>query len=670
MEKTLYNQVGEIKGASSETEDSFSFQFTPQNDNLKRTRGSLFTLVSISGKTDNRYELAKNIYHQFQSSYYAKATGSILHGLSDTLEQLVKGSIKKEEESGLKISLIAAVFWGTVVYLSKHGEGAVYVARGDKVKKLDFAKVASGVLEDQDTVCLTSEKFTSVVTLDDLTEALTKEKFEDSLESLDQKVTKVEGAVADVIRLSVNAPKEAPEALAIAAVDEHGEIEETKETAETPAEEALEAEEAIPDEVIPVAPATAVSSDPFEQTVVKKDNLLKKIWIRVKGVALVVFARLSKPWRRTEPGEPHDPVATRRARIIQITVAIVLILIISLGFGVLSKGSEEKDTQITQILTEVEANLDEAASIKTIDPTRALALVDQAQVDLEEAKKLDSDNQQIKELSEKSSDLEAEITKTTNLTQVETLFDFNEVKDDTTIADLALLEGQMVLIDESKAAVFSFDVSEKNASEVSGSALAPQTITAYPGGFYLTGQAGITKIDSALKLTTVGTNANWGKIVSSSTYQNNLYLLDTEKNEIWRYLSTSTGLASARAYISGEKPSMSDAVTIAIDDLVWVATKDGTVFKFAAGRRQEDFMIDGLADPIGELSDMFTSTATKNHYFLDKGKGRVIVAEKTGVYLASYAHDDLHKADNLWVDESAGVGYFTASSKLYQFKLP
>src|SRR6185503_5398518 len=110
MEKSLYNQVGEVKGASSELEDSFSFQFTPQNENLKRTRGALFTLVSVSGKTDERYEKAKNIYHQFQSSYYAKASGSILHGLSDTLEQLVKSSLKKEEESGLQISIIAAVF--------------------------------------------------------------------------------------------------------------------------------------------------------------------------------------------------------------------------------------------------------------------------------------------------------------------------------------------------------------------------------------------------------------------------------------------------------------------------------------------------------------------------------------------------------------------------------
>lgn len=674
MEKSLYNQVGEVKGPESDDLGSFTFQFTPQNDNLKRTRGTLFALVSIAGKVDSRYEKAKNLYHQFQSSYYARTSGSILHGLSDTLEQLVKTSFKKEEdEHGIKISFIAAVFWGTVVYLSKHGSGAVFVARGEKVKKLDFAKVASGVLEDQDTVCLATEEFVQAIAAEDLTGLLTEERFEKSLEKLDKQIEKVSGAVCDVIRLSVNEPKDAPEELAIAQVDSKGEV--SQETEEEPEvkEEVLEEQEQQEEVVDP--PAEKIENppdqpDPFDQVESQKEKPWNLWLAKAKIFLSALFVKIAKPWKKGAPGEHYDPVAIRRARIIQVVSLILILIVASIVFGIFSRGGEEKTNQINELLTSAENNLNEASNIKSIDPSRALALVDQAQEDLAEAKELDQDNEKVGQLEKQSSNLEAEITKTTKIENLETVTDLSKLKGGTNISDMAMLSGQVLLIDQNQGVLFQVSLSDKNASEVSGSDLSPQTVSTHSGGFYLTTQNGITKTDTGLKLANVGSNANWGKIVSSSTFQNNLYLLDTEKNEIWRYLSSSTGLGSARAYISGEKPDMTTAVSIAIDDLVWVATKNGTIYKFAAGKKQEDYQILGLADSIGELSDMFTSGATKNHYFLDKGKARVIVAEKTGAYLASYTHDQLHQADSLLVDEEQKAVYFSAGGKLYQFSLP
>jgi hypothetical protein len=273
-------------------------------------------------------------------------------------------------------------------------------------------------------------------------------------------------------------------------------------------------------------------------------------------------------------------------------------------------------------------------------------------------------------MEKKSSDLEAEITKTTAIKSVKILTDFSKIKNGTEIAEVTLLGNNLLAVDRTQGAIFNFDISGNSATDITSSVSSPQTVVSFPGGFYVSRQTGIFKLDQSLKSSSVGTNANWGKIVSSATYQNNLYLLDTEKAEIWRYLATSSGLGSGRAYISGEKPDLGSAVAIAIDQLVWVANKNGTVYKFATGKKQEDFTIIGLADPIGELSDMYTSGDTTNHYFLDKGKGRIIAAEKTGNYIASYAHEQLHKAASLVVDEASKIVYFSAQSKLYQFDLP
>lgn len=684
MEKSLYNQVGEVKGAASENEDSFSFQFTPQNENLKRTRGALFTLVTISGKVDNRYEKAKNIYHLFQSSYYAKASGSILHGLSDTLEHLVKTTLSREEEAGIKVSVIAAVFWGTVVYLSKHGQGAVYVARAEKVKKLEFAKVASGVLEDQDTVCLATESFVENVETEELAEVLTMEKFEETLETLDKKITNVSAAVCDVIRLSVNAPKEVPEAIAIGEVDEKGEVEvpEPEAVSEIAAEEAkvVETEEQKEEEKVEETkeelveakePEIAPNPDPFEKPIEKKTNPIIPLLLSVRGFASPILAKIAKPWKKPAEGEHFDPIAIRRARIIQVVIAILIVFFLSIIFGVFSKGADEKNAEINTVISGIEANLNEAASIKVLDPTRALALIEKAQDSINDAKKQDSGNQKLSELAERSSDLKAEITKTTVVEDLKTHFDFDNLNKDSRVSGVALLGDDLLVVDSSKGSLYSGSTKDQSVSQISDGVSSPKTIVSYPAGFYLTNDNNVSKIDSSLKVTNAQGSTNWGKIVDSATFENNLYLLDPVQNEIWRYLSTSSGLGSGRAYIAGEKPDMSNAVSIAIDDIVWVANKNGIIYKFAAGKRQEDYTISQLADPIGELSDMYTSQSTSNHYFLDKGKARIIVADKkTGVYQEAFANDKLHDADSLVVDEANRVVYFTAGNKLYQFNLP
>ncbi len=683
MEKTLFNQVGEVKGSATEHEDSFSFQFTPQNENLKKTRGALFTLVTASGAVDDRYEKAKSIYQQLQSSYYAKTSGSILHSLSDTLDHLTKEVLSKEEGEGVHYSVLAAVFWGSVLYLGKIGSGAVFVARGAKVKRLEFSKVASGVLEDQDTICLATEKLAEGVSLEDLQEALNQENFEKALETLDQKIGKLEGAVCDVVRLSVNAPGEAAAAsLAIAEVDEKGNPEEAEkieapvETVETEeatleekiAEEAQEKEELKEEKIVPeVAPPRL--GDPFESSAPKKASIFTTALVTARLYGQKAFDFIAKPWRKPEPGEEVDPVGRRKARIIQIVSVIGIILLLSLFFGFFNKRSENKSTQVDSKITEAQKNLETATTLKTVDPVQALTLVEQANEDLAAAEKKDPDNEQIKTLKEQSSDLEAEITKTTKIDKLDTVFDFTKLKKDTTLNDAALLGNQMLLLDQTKATVYSLTVSTKQGLEVSGSNTSPQTVTSFTTGFYLTNLEGINKLDTSFKVTNVGTNANWGKIVSSATYKGSLYLLDTGKNEIWKYLSTSQGLGSGKAYIVGEKPDLSSATSMAIEDYVWVANKNGTIYKFALGKK-ENVTINGLADPLSDVVDIFTSGSVNSIYILDQGKGRIVVLDKQGNYQATYANSTFHEANFVIADEAQKTAYIGASGKVYSFKLP
>lgn len=684
MEKTLFNQVGEVKGKQSSKQDSFSFQFTPQNDNLKRTRGSLFTLVTVKGEAENKYEKASQLYQLFQSSYYAKASGSVINSLSETLDHVQKEYVEKvSQEEKLNFALVAAVFWGSVLYIAKFADNLVYVARNGKLKKLDFNKVASGVLEDQDTVLLASDSFETIA-VEDLSGHLNHEKFEDVLANIDKSSAPVEGAVSLVIRLSVNAPEENAQ-LAIAEVDEKGEVEEKAE--ETPTEpeplpenvEADKEEQPVVEESIEKSESTVKEEEYLPQ---KKEKPLDKVkgvfsglgsklvpTIKERGQSLL--QTLAKPWRKAQPGELVDHVAVRRARIMQIVGVIVAVFLISIILGVAGSRNGQNQEKNNTLIASAETKLEQARNFKTIDPNRAKNLVEAAKKDLTEAKKSGSEKDKISQLEKEAASLIAEITRSYLVENIESLYDFSKLSSGAKVERLALLEGVILATDQKTNSLYTFSIASKEGKKLQGDYEGPKQAAAYPAGFYVQASDGIFKVDkNNFRVTNVASSANWGEIVAAAAFQSqsNLYLLDRDKNEIWRYVNNGTGLAAGRAYLTGQKPDLKEATAIAIDDLVWVTTSKGTIYKISRGQTQE-FSLSNISEPFGEVVDLYKTGDTKNMYLLDSGKGKIVVVSADGVYQKQFSAKELHEATSLVVDEAAEIAYVSANGKLYTLSL-
>ncbi len=669
MEKALFNQVGEVKGQIGEAEDSFSFQFTPQNENLKRTRGSLFTLVTVYGKTESRLEKAKAYYHSFQSSYYAKAAGSIINGLSETLDHVEKEFSEKESTEGLKFSLVAAVFWGAVLYLAKSGSSSVFVSRSGKLKKLDFSKVASGVLEDQDTVCLSTEKFSAEVNGEELAEFLGTEKFETMLEKIDKRIAEVEGAVCDVVRLSVNAPSEVIQPTTIGEVDSDGKVdlgsedsEETEMAAVSETEETKNREVVKVDDSMPMHP--------------QQDNKVSEAFMKIRENLFLQSAKIfapvanfvAKPWRKAVPGEHVDHVAVKRSRSIQVVAVIAILLIGSITFSLLTGSSNKNKEKVNLLVVSATQNLNEAKSIKSIDPNRATSLVNSAKKSTAEAKKLDPKDKRISDLESQEAKLLAEINRSYNVNKLTVVADFTKLVKDAKISRISLNTGTITATDKENNNIYAVDISSETVSQVDGSFSKPNNIAPFPSGYYVQSADGVFKLTTAGKSTSAGTASTWGDIVGAATYQNNLYLLDKGKEEIWKYIATSTGLGSARAYLQGEKPILKDASGITIDSYVWIVTKKGEIFKIAIGKKQE-FAITNMQEAFSNVVDIYTDSDSKNLYLLDQGKGRIVVISKDGVYQSQYSNDQLHQATSLVANESQKTAYVSVNGKIFSVAL-
>lgn len=265
--------------------------------------------------------------------------------------------------------------------------------------------------------------------------------------------------------------------------------------------------------------------------------------------------------------------------------------------------------------------------------------------------------------------MEGEITRAYTVDKLTTIFDYDKLESGASVTSLALSGDVILATDKEKNSVYSLAVSSKEGSKVSGSFASPQSAAGYSDGFYIQTQSEVQEyVKASGKVAKVGDGSGWSKIVGAATYQSNLYLLDSGKNEIWRYLDSGTSLASAKAYTVGEKPDLTTGTGLAIDDYVWVVTKTGTLYKFAQGKKQE-FSVTGLTTSLENVVGLFTNGASKNLYLLDKSKGLLVVIDKNGIYQAQYSHSDLRKASSVVVREDEKTAYLAVNGKLVSLKL-
>ncbi|MCO6449266.1 MAG: hypothetical protein J5I90_00630 [Caldilineales bacterium] len=161
-------------------------------------------------------------------------------------------------------------------------------------------------------------------------------------------------------------------------------------------------------------------------------------------------------------------------------------------------------------------------------------------------------------------------------------------------------------------------------------------------------------------------------------YSGNLYLLDTNESQLWRYRPTGDSYTEApEAYFSAENPvNISSVVDAAIDGSVWLLHPNGTILKFFGGE-QEAFALDVVDPPIGDAVALWANEADipgGRLYIGDGASNRILVFDKQGKLLSQLMPAGqpgvLNDLRSLWVDEATGYLYALTASALYQAPLP
>ena len=172
------------------------------------------------------------------------------------------------------------------------------------------------------------------------------------------------------------------------------------------------------------------------------------------------------------------------------------------------------------------------------------------------------------------------------------------------------------------------------------------------------------KVDTSSPDLIIQKDNDWGEISGLSIFSGNLYLLDKNKNQIWKYIGNGTDFSPKTNYLK-DNVNLSQVNSLAVDGLVWVDQND-KILKFIQGNL-DNFNIQGLEKPLGTNLKIFTNQTSKYIYILDLNNNRVVLIDKEGKYQQQYKWDNLKDVSNMEIFEDEKKIFLTSGSKIYEF---
>ncbi len=547
---------------------------------------------------------------------------SVLTKISDLLTSSpsslveVQTIAKNTKETGVT-SLIILVPVGMVVYIVLIGEGAVYMKRGDTLACLIKREGAiSGEVQTGDTLLLVSRGFTETLSEEELSGFFDHLSAKDAAEKL-------------TLMLHEGGGGEGSAGLVFQIVNT----------------------EAVEEEEPPPRAQTIARARPWETLVLR----------RVRRV------------RSTLP-----QFGTRRSKLLFFITAFLFLLFgVSVILGIIKQGFGRANEEATHALTDAKHAFDEGVALLDLNPVKGRERLNQAKAILEPF------TQTLSPRSKEGRDVVALYKQILdNLTQAmhtvkaepKLFYDAGLLKKGSQVSAITITDDVVAMVDKTLATAYTLALPTKNGQIAGGGdGFSGARLVALHGGIlFVFTDSGIHKIDITTKTVTpsvVKKDDSWGTISAISSFGGNLYLLDTAKGRIWKYIATDTGFSDRREYLNPDTlPDLSHATEMAIDGSVYIGTTDGKIFRFSQGK-ENTFIPRGIDPVLGNNLVVWTSDEVKNIYVLDKQNKRVIVLDKDGIYLAQYVWEGAIVPIQLVVSEKSGTILLLADGKIYSIDL-
>lgn len=598
--------------------------------------GRIFMNVEILNNQTEAETIAEAMFDRFKESFYSELEYSpyerFEHALKAVNTELKKFQNEKASKFIGGLNVIIAAFAENQLFLSQTGDAEAYLVRGSYVSNISeglydpgrkdgdvFMNIASGKLEEGDYVIFSSTRLLRYMTKTEFARIFqpAREPMEGLADLRDIIITEILGRIGVIGIKMTKKPVTGKAAL-------------------TTPRSRFKAQEHIRT-VIEKIKSTKVGGKVAEKMVdlrnlLPQDRFTKNNLFIVLIVVVVIFV-LGMVWVYTSQ-KSKEEIAKYEAMLVEIQEMVNLAE---------SKGQFDKE-QASVILQKAEEKSMEILNAREFR-SKASQMLDKINTQralLDNVRKIDHP-QVFVDLTAK----QASINNLGLLFLKDRLFAF----DFSSLYEIILDKIQDPLtIDASETAVFGTPFEDKDALVFATKA--NHIIEYRDGHFYF--------MDTA--------DGSWKTGVDLKTYGSKLYLLDPERNKIWKYVRQRDGYGASEEYATD--PDLQNAACMAIDGAVYVAKSDGTIIKFYAGKKEEFPVKKAPMLALSAPTKMFTSNELTQIYILEPANNRVLSYSKdpkTGgaIYLTQYVFEGLDDLRGLYVDQQAGKLYVADAKKVY-----
>ena len=577
-------------------------------------RGELLVVLSLTGM-ENKVgpEIGREVLGRLNEEYFGNLTPTT------PFLTLKEALTKVSQESSAEIT--AAVLYQNALYLGLAGKGKILLSRGSALKTIlesgpegtSSLKTASGIIKEGDLFLLGTEKFFSIVAEGTLRASLKTGEPEEAVEILAPLVAGREeaGGVAAVIAKVVK-------------------------------------EEEPPRDIEP---------EPVSEPPAVKKSLIFSLQRLISSRRPLFIHR--QPRNRT---------------FVSVAAILIFLLLTSVLFGMRKKEEERKTKEADQIYQSAQAKFEEGRALVSFQPARAQELLSQAEELAKEGEKFKVQSSKFKSLKEEIEKEKTGLITEYKLEELPLFFDLNFVKEGASGERMAQAGNNLIILDKEGKRLISLELEKRSAQIFAGGEeLGGATqITVWDDKAYVLTEKGIlaAKYPISNIQYPISKDKDWGEIADLKTFGGNLYLLDKQKQTVWRYPPTPTGFGSSQNWLTSPNPSLADAVSFAVDGSIWVLLERGStpLLKFTAGR-QENFSFTGLEKLLTSPARIYTDKDSQFLYILDKGNYRIAVFDKQGAYHSSYLWAGIADVTDLVVREEAKKILLLAKNKIYEIEI-
>jgi len=388
---------------------------------------------------------------------------------------------------------------------------------------------------------------------------------------------------------------------------------------------------------------------------------------RLIGVIDTVLEKLPDPRLRVKADTIDVETHKRRKSLPLVGFLILIILGISIVFGVKQKDAREKEAALLARISEVEREFEEAQSLVGLNKSRAKELLLSARARAMDLKDEGQDSQALDSLLNKISE---------SLGPVAGVYEVEpELYLDTTLVSSGFSADQLVYSDESilimdsgAQQVVSVELENKTTEFVAGPDYLKDAIDLafYAGRSFVLSSDGVREVTDDVEL--VIKPEDWEPSQALiSAFAGNLYVLDRKNNQIWRYPGIRLGLSQKEAWLTdGVETDFSEAIGMGIDGSVWVLAQNGRLEKYTRGNK-DSFSLDSESNL--SFSKFYIDENSEYLYFYDSSQTRFLKFSKGGKFEAEYINTQFTGIDGFVVTESQNKLVYLKEGKLYEFKV-